>query len=169
MTFPYFAYGSNMLTRRLSSRVGSVEKVCVGFVSGRTLTFDKRSIDGSGKCDCSPSQNKDDLVYGVLFRVAESGREALDRHEGAGRGYHVEHLTVHRTDGNRNVDALTYVADVNAKDPSLRPYDWYKRHVLSGAEEHDLPAGYIDQFIKTVQSKSDPDDARRAREEVIYP
>ena len=44
--FVYFAYGSNMLTRRLTNRVGGVTKVGVGYVPGRTLTFDKKILTG---------------------------------------------------------------------------------------------------------------------------
>jgi hypothetical protein len=43
--FLYFAYGSNMCTKRLVRRVGEVEKVAVGYIPGRTLTFDKVSDD----------------------------------------------------------------------------------------------------------------------------
>jgi hypothetical protein len=86
----------------------------------------------------------------------------LDGYEGVGHGYHVEYLTVYRTDGSD-----TYVADPGAKDGSLRPYHWYKQHVLSGAEEHGLPADYVNRFIRTVQSQPDPDAARGAREEAI--
>ena len=55
----YFAYGSNMFSRRLkhSTRVPSAEVVGVGSIKGYRLTFDKRSNDGSGKCDAEATTN----------------------------------------------------------------------------------------------------------------
>ena len=159
--FLYFAYGSNMLTRRLTNRVGGVTKVGIGYVPGRTLTFDKKSTDGSGKCHCPPSRDEN-RVWGILFQVPVNRMGVLDGYEGVGHGYHVEYLTVYRTDGSD-----TYVADPGAKNPSLQPYHWYKQHVLSGAEEHGLPADYVSRFIRTVQSQPDPDATRRSREEAI--
>ena len=53
--FLYFAYGSNMSSRRLTARgrAPSATRLTVGYVPGRRLTFDKFSTrDQSGKCDC---------------------------------------------------------------------------------------------------------------------
>ena len=52
-TFLYFAYGSNMLTRRLTAPARAPLALATGtvFAEGRRLTFDKVSTDGSGKYD----------------------------------------------------------------------------------------------------------------------
>ena len=50
-TFLYFAYGSNMFTRRLKERTPSVAVADTGFVEGHRLAFDKVSRDGSGKAN----------------------------------------------------------------------------------------------------------------------
>ena len=39
--------------------------------------------------------------------------------------------------------ALTYHANPERIDASLRPRGWYKAHVVRGAREHGLPADYI--------------------------
>jgi hypothetical protein len=53
MTVLYFAYGSNMLTRRLRdpARAPSARVLATGYVTGRRLVFDKAGQDGSGKPD----------------------------------------------------------------------------------------------------------------------
>jgi gamma-glutamylcyclotransferase len=161
-TFLYFAYGSNMSTRRLERRVGKADKIAIGYVSGRTLTFDKRSQDrlgdSSGKCDCQKSANQEDRVWGVVFRARSSEMTRLDRAEGLGHGYHVENLTVEGSNASEvsETKIRAYVADPQAKDPSLQPYHWYKEYVLSGAVAHNLPPDYVRQFIAAVQSKADP-------------
>jgi len=48
-----FAYGSNMCTQRMRSRVPSAEAVTIGYVGQRQLVFHKRSSDGSAKADAA--------------------------------------------------------------------------------------------------------------------
>ena len=61
--------------------------------------------------------------------------------------------------------AETYIATIC--DPSLRPLDWYKEHVLRGARAIGLPSAYV-ASIEAVVAEVDPDKARRARELSIY-
>ncbi|WP_143135453.1 gamma-glutamylcyclotransferase [Burkholderia ubonensis] len=63
------------------------------------------------------------------------------------------------------VPSPTYIA--TNKQPGLRPYHWYKQHVLAGAQEAHLPAGYI-AAVERVESIEDTDSARVAREGGIY-
>jgi cation transport regulator ChaC len=51
--FIYFAYGSNMLNRRINAmeRATSAVSIGIGFAQGYKLNFNKESIDKSGKCD----------------------------------------------------------------------------------------------------------------------
>lgn len=163
-TFLYFAYGSNMLSRRLRARTPSATAKGVGYLRGRRLTFDKVSTDGSGKCDIEPTPHQTDRVYGVLFEIANNERAALDEAEGLGQGYREERVTVITSSGN--VDAVAYTA--TNKDAALRPYHWYKAYVVCGAKEHDLPTDYI-AAIETVDSVDDADTGRCARERAVLP
>jgi gamma-glutamylcyclotransferase len=162
-TFLYFAYGSNMFTRRLTapSRTPSALPEGTGFVAGRRLTFDKVSKDGSGKCDMEPG-NPADRTYGVLFRIAQSEAAALDRAEGLGGGYCKETVQVAMAD--RTITATAYVA--TDKEPACRPYSWYKAFVVAGAVEHGLPNAYI-ECLRAVPSQSDPNAGRRSENEAI--
>src|SRR5271170_4454468 len=80
--FIYFAYGSNMFTRRIAARVPSAIFSGTGYIRERRLTFNKVSIDGSGKCDIEGTANPNDLVYGVLFEIDSNEKGELDRAEG---------------------------------------------------------------------------------------
>jgi gamma-glutamylcyclotransferase len=161
--FSYFAYGSNMSLRRIAERLLSARAVATGFLAGYKLTFDKVSKDGSGKCDCEHTGLGDDRVYDVIFAVEHSERAALDKFEGAGRGY--EPLTVRVETASGGLYALTYVA--TKKQPGLQPYHWYKQHVLVGAREASLPEDYVG-VIETVVSIDDPDAARTEKELRAY-
>jgi len=158
----YFAYGSNMLSRRLraSNRTPSAVAVGIGFVSGRRLTFDKVSTDGSGKCDIEVTSNRDNRAYGVLFEIEVAEKPALDYAEGLGEGYREERVEV--IAGSNTHEAITYGA--TSKESALRPYHWYKALVVAGAVEHGLPETYVD-CLKTFDSQEDPNEKRRAENE----
>jgi gamma-glutamylcyclotransferase len=158
----YFAYGSNMLRRRLQARVQSVDFCGVAVLSGYALAFHKVSKDGSGKCDVISSTGGS--VYGALFKVNEADLLKLDEYEGNGKGYERRAVQVHELSGGI-VDAHAYMA--TNIDPTLRPYTWYKRHVLEGAQDVGLPDAYL-QIIRSAEAIEDPDIRRAARELAIY-
>jgi cation transport regulator ChaC len=151
--FYYFAYGSNMSTARLTApdRAPSARALGTGYVVGRRLTFDKVGRDGTAKCDCELTGGEGDRIYGVLFDVQEDDRARLDLIEGLGIGYDIAEVEVVTENGL--VKAWTYVATV--KDSALRPYHWYKQHVLRGARDGGLPEEYI-RRIEAIESIDDP-------------
>jgi gamma-glutamylcyclotransferase len=162
-TFLYFAYGSNMFGPRLAARTPSAARITTAFVEGR-LAFDKVSIDGSGKCDIEATGNPADRVYGVIFRIATAEERALDEAEGVGHGYRKDEIKVVTFEGT--LAAMAYIA--TKKDPKRQPYDWYKAFVVQGAAENALPATYI-ELIRAVPSQTDPNTARRQRNEALLP
>lgn len=163
----YFAYGSNMSTSRLRKRVPSCEAIGVATLHGHQLRFHKRSTDGSSKCDAFEA-GEDNEVIGVLFKFDTSEREALDKAEGVGKGYDSATVTVINDKGRRR-KVLTYIASSSHIDESLKPYSWYKGHVLAGAAEHGLPAEYVAEHIQPVEATEDPDKKRDARERALLP
>ncbi len=168
-TFLYFAYGSNMLTRRLRApkRAPSARVEGTGYVTGHRFTFDKVSTDKqgrrSGKCDMEATGDRADLVHGVLFSIDRTDEKRLDRAEGLDHGYRKDDkVDVVTTDGTKT--AVAYIA--TEKDQSVRPYDWYKAFVIEGAVEHGLPDDYI-EALRAVESEHDPDPVRRAENEAL--
>ena len=157
----YFAYGSNMFTARLQERVRSAVAVGIGYLPGHVLRWHKRSRrDGSGKCDAETTGRNADVVWGVLFELDAAEKPELDRAEGLGDGYDERQVEVITDPGI--VKAVAYIA--TAKDPSLRPYHWYKAFVVAGAREHALPQEYL-QSLENAPSVLDPDLARAAENE----
>ena len=138
----YFAYGSNMSTARLRGRTPSAQPVATGRVLHHVRRWHKRGRDGSGKCDIVfAGADSDDAVWGVLFRIADRERAALDRAEGLGIGYIETIVPVVTAAGSCH--AVTYQAKAGQTDAALRPFAWYKAHVLRGAREHGLPADCV--------------------------
>ena len=160
----YFSYGSNMSTPRLVDRVPSAKAVSVAHLEGHRLKFHKRSTDGSGKCDIELTNDPNDVVYGVVFQILASEKLALDKKEGIGKGYNEKSVSVI---GNNDelLNTVTYYAtDI---DSSLKPYHWYKEHVVRGAKEHNLPAEYI-ETVEAVESVPDQNPKNHEIELSIY-
>lgn len=154
-----------MSLRRLRARTPSARALAVATLGGYRLRFHKASrVDGSAKCDAFRTDDPDDRVYGLLFDLAAAEKPLLDGFEGLGCGYDETRVSLVTADG-RSVQAQMYVAtDI---DPSLRPFAWYRTHVLVGARQHRLPAGYLAE-IEAIATWPDPDPARSRRELAIY-
>ncbi|MES9968705.1 MAG: gamma-glutamylcyclotransferase family protein [Candidatus Thiodiazotropha sp.] len=160
----YFSYGSNMSSRRLLSRVPSAEYVTTALLPGHDLRFHKKSLDGSAKCDAFATRNDEHAVRGVIYRIAESHKASLDRIEGLGKGYEEKTVEILASTDEILV-AYTYYATFI--DHRLKPYHWYKQHVLTGALEYALPERYIDRLHR-IEAIDDPDPQRHADEIAIY-
>lgn len=155
-----FAYGSNLHSRRMLARVSTASPVAIGYVEGRQLRFHKRSVDGSAKADAALSPDADDCVWGVVYRLAQDEKRALDRFEFLGIGYDEELVAIETQNGS--IDAWIYVARKESVDDTLKPYSWYCDYVIAGARQHRLPFCYIGKLLK-VATTTDPDLSRRER------
>ena len=160
----YFAYGSNMSYRRLCARVTSAVALSNASLSGYRLRFHKQGRDGSAKCDAQQTGDPAHRVLGVVYDIAAAQKPDLDRHEGVGQGYAITPVRLTLSDGGP-IEAYTYTA--TRIDPQLRPYAWYKEHVLRGALENGLDARYV-QDIRAIACLVDPDPKRQTRELAIY-
>lgn len=157
----YFAYGSNMSSKRLGARLSSARVIGIGVLRGHRLVFHKVSNhDGSGKCGIVESIH--DQVLGVLYEIDANEKTVLDRIEGA--GYAEKHIELDMRSGDSQ-KAFTYFA--TNIDPRLKPYGWYLRHVLEGAREAGLPLAYVKALERTA-AVDDPDEQRHAAELGIY-
>jgi hypothetical protein len=129
--------------------------------------FHKRSEDGSAKCDAYNTGNENDFVLGVLLGINQSEMGNLDRAEGCGYGYKRKDDAIVLTDCGKRKSVTYYYATDTDIDSNLKPYSWYKHHVLVGAKENSLPAEYVAR-IEEIDSIPDQDKARESKELSIY-
>lgn len=152
-----FAYGSNMLTRKIQGRVPSATTVGLAHASKHELRWHKVSVDGSGKCDIFLSDDPASVVYGVLYKIRKDEKHLLDCAEGLGDGYNERTILVETALGSQLVHAY-YATQM---DSSLEPYCWYQAQVIAGAREHGLPNAYV-KSLEQVACKPDPDKVRES-------
>lgn len=147
----YFAYGSNMLTGRLTRRVRGARPLGPAQLPGHALRFHKYGTDGSGKCNILATGRDADVVHGVLFDIDERRLPRL--HAAEGPGYECLEMPVLMRDEPLN--AMVYRARTAWLDDALAPYRWYQRFVVAGAREHGLPENYV-SAIENVFARRDP-------------
>lgn len=154
-----------MSRKRLAARVPSAKFNTIATLLSHELKFHKIStMDGSGKCDISATENSSNIVIGVIFEIDEHEKSELDKKEGLHFGYEEKGVDLTTPDG-QSLKAFTYYA-TNINE-SLKPYHWYKEHVLRGAKENGLPEYYV-KAIETVESIPDPLPERHEKEMEIY-
>lgn len=158
MSFLYFAYGSNMLSSRLIARCPSARVIGTAIAANHVLEFSKMSNDGSGKATLV-SQSSAIHTPGVLFEIDAGERDALDKFEGAGKGYdRTDEFSV--TMNEETVNATTYLASATQSD--LLPFDWYLAVVIAGALEHEL-GGDHHNLLLAIARVIDEDVTRKTR------
>lgn len=163
----YFAYGSNMCTRKLQGISGcpSATVLAVARLPRHELQFRMGGKKQKGSCAVNAwdTGREESAVWGVLFRITDEERKALIRVEGPeGWGYVPTDVAVFPRGSDRSVTALVMMvksADVN---PAGRPFDWYLRYCLEGAWQNDLPADYISKSIMSQEFVRDPNDKQRS-------
>lgn len=135
----YFAYGSNMLPKRLLERIKKYHTVFQAVLTGHKFIYNKKSIDGTAKANVGSSDGTD--VQGVCFEIDEDDFKILKKYEG---GYDQRNIEV--TTGNGNTTkAITYISA--SIDNKLIPTDEYKNMVLKGAEHWELSKSYIAEHL----------------------
>ena len=132
----YFAYGSNMSTARMCARVPEAEVVSSARLAGHRLVCDKQGVDGSGKANLR--SDPEQVAWGVVYRLPGHAWEVLDRFEVA----YARHYTQLTTPAGTPLTAQLYLA-IAPSGEALRPFHWYRDHMLAGAREHALPATVI--------------------------
>ena len=160
----YFAYGSNLLTRRLRDPSRAPSAIALGIASapGFVMRFHKIGTDGSGKCTLIATRDSAAAMYGVVYEFADSDVAGLDREEGVHLGaYHRQTIRL-VFPGGGGTEAMTYVAGDSYVDATCVPFDWYRDLCVAGAMQHGLPPRYVQELART-PAVPDPDAARSAQ------
>ncbi|MDE2846311.1 MAG: gamma-glutamylcyclotransferase [Gemmatimonadota bacterium] len=159
MPLCYFAYGSNMLTKRLQKRCpGAVSKERA-YADDWIVEFSKPSKDCSGKATLSPKNGH--RTPGMLFEIPDAEVCCLDKSEGAGYGYErINTFYVRLAESGKIVPVATYLA--TRISPDIKPYDWYLALVIAGAREH-IPDEDHHEMLRQVTYMRDPRGDREER------
>lgn len=132
----YFAYGSNMSSRRLVARVGEVAVQGVATLPRHRHRFTKLGTDGTAKGNIEPAE--DARTMGVLYELSERQFERLAQFE---KGYRSTGLELAAIGVRGPVPALSFAALRIVE--GLTPTDEYLAHYRAGIEEHGIDPAYL--------------------------
>lgn len=149
--FLYFAYGSNLLARRLHLMNPTARRHGIGELKDYRLDFSTPSSKRWGGAPATVVPEPGDSVWGAIWSLDIEDRDHLDEQESVHSGlYDVFNATVRTPDGEvlhcrsylmRLVP--TKLSPGESRSPERQPSLVYKKVIVTGARESGLPAEYI--------------------------
>jgi gamma-glutamylcyclotransferase len=133
----YFAYGSNMLARRLQQRLNMVVDLGPAWLDDYDWCCNKLGLDGTAKANLVRKPGV--RVFGVLYEINPLEWPVLDQIEGGYRRIEVDVSCAGQTR-----TACTYIS-TRLTDKAAKSD--YLDYILTGAEEHLLPREYIENIL----------------------
>jgi hypothetical protein len=140
----YFAFGSNMLYKRIADRLGPVRRVGTYSLPNYRLTFSAGLWQAVGNVE----RDYTSQVEGVLYELTDSQIALLDRYEGVPETYQKRFFIVRVSAPTlRNPDrivqrlAFLYVDLKPSKEPK-QPILSYLNLIIDGAEQNGLLTTY---------------------------
>ncbi|PZC76375.1 hypothetical protein B5X24_HaOG204742 [Helicoverpa armigera] len=173
-TFFYFAYGSNLLTKRLHVQNPSANFYSAAKLKDYRLDFNMQTEAWQGAV-ATIVEDEGKEVWGAVWTISNDQMHHLDDQEGVAEGlYFPKNVTVTTRNGQYLV-ARTYIEvhnpniTVNPWDlpPERRPSNTYLEVIALGAIESRLPAEYIG-FIFSFPTNGKMATKER-REQLGYP
>jgi len=151
--FLYFAFGSNMCTKRIHINNPSAVFKHVAVVEGYKLFFGYSDSNRWRGEVATIVEETGANVHGIIWELDKDHQVTLDKQEGVPTVYQrieVQARPLGRSSSNKNSEKLTCVSYqllpenlVNAKN---LPSKVYKNVLLTGAKEHSMPDFYIEKL-----------------------
>lgn len=140
----YFAYGSNLNVDQMNRLVGEWHLSKRATARSYRLTFNVHSTKWQGNAaNLVPSERYEDVVYGVVYLLAEEQFLKLGRHEGVPP----VDIRVELEDGNEIAHAKAFVW--KSGGPPGEPSEQYRRIMEAGLQQH----GYKESVVEKVFGK----------------
>ncbi|XP_012533929.1 gamma-glutamylcyclotransferase-like isoform X2 [Monomorium pharaonis] len=155
-TFLYFAYGSNLFTKRIRLDNPTAVMKHIGYIKNFRLDFNRYSKRWRGT-SATIVETENSVVWGVVWELHKCNLATLDCQESVQDNiYRAMSVNVETPDG-RTLNCRVYQQCNNPKEYikpedfpiDKRPSPLYLNMILRGAEENNLPFEYI-KFLKTI-------------------
>jgi AIG2 family protein len=158
----YFAYGSNMESATLRGRRGiRYHRALPGRAPGWRLVLDKPGLFPTGNSFANIIPDAAAEVWGVLYHIEAADLGHIDLTEGVLIGNYLRvEIPVQPPLPDPALNAFALTSE--RRDPRLQPSTRYMRLLISGAEEHGLPADYI-AFLRGIPARPESTETAQLR------
>lgn len=135
--------------QQMQRRCPSARFICVARLPDYQFGITRHSrLRQCGTANVFPVRGEQ--VWGIVYNVSDADLAILDTFED---GYRREQLSfLPRENGNRPLDALVYLAEVERNVP--RPNAEYRRLIVEGAKHWQLPSSYVN-LLEAIQIATD--------------
>lgn len=162
--FLYFAYGSNLLAKRIHINNPTAIRKGAGKLPNYRLDFITYSNSWKG-ASATIVPTPGNMVWGALWEIDQEDMQSLDRQEGVHVNLYKPMTVEIETAAGQSVSCRTYQQTAVPEDLSegeslpldRRPSEAYKNCILDGAVETHLPSDYIAKLklIPSVPTKGE--------------
>ena len=152
----YFAYGSNMNSKRMEDREINFSKRELAILKDHELCFNKQAFHNPSEGYANLSPEKDKVTEGILYEIDDKDIVKLDKFEGYPNHYIKKAIKVELANGNE-VDALVYIARPDKIKDDLKPIKEYLSYLKQGKDL--LSENYYNflQSLDTLEDSTQPD------------
>ena len=141
----YFAYGSNMNSKRMEDREINFSKRELAILKDHELCFNKQAFHNTNEGYANLSPEKDKVTEGILYEIDDKNIVKLDKFEGYPNHYIKKAIKVELENGNE-VDALVYLARPDKIKDGLKPTKKYLNNLMEG---RDLISENYNNFLQS--------------------
>ena len=143
----YFAYGSNMNSKRMESRNAAFSSKVSATLDNYEFVLNYKRTNGTAAANVRLKNGCS--VHGVLYKCEHEALLFLDKYEGVDKKCYTREIVSVVSLGEK-VEAYTYIACPQSCDDTLNTVSRvYLQHILSGKDL--LPEHYLN-FLKSFQS-----------------
>ncbi|XP_032688501.1 gamma-glutamylcyclotransferase-like [Odontomachus brunneus] len=155
-TFLYFAYGSNLLAKRIRLNNPTAVMRDIGYIKNFRLDFQRYSKRWHG-ASATIVETNDTIVWGVVWELDKCNLSTLDCQEGVQDNiYHAMSVNVETPNGT-TLNCRVYQQCHNPTEYIIpvdlpvdrRPSPLYLEMIIKGAQDNNLPNYYI-SFLKSI-------------------
>jgi gamma-glutamylcyclotransferase (GGCT)/AIG2-like uncharacterized protein YtfP len=160
----YIAYGSNLSSSRMKSRIGNWRRSISGTLSGYRLVYNKKPdksekhayanlFAGSDGRDCPA----------VAYEIERGLLDKLDKFEGYPKHY-IRTVMPIKTDAGKEVMGFVYIANPEKLITGKKASDEYRGHLISGYKDHNL--GSLDEhefYLGTIEEGDMISDKKKTK------
>ncbi|XP_066908588.1 gamma-glutamylcyclotransferase isoform X2 [Halyomorpha halys] len=152
-TFKYFAYGSNLLEKRIRINNPTAKRIGIALLKNYRLDFNYWSNRWGGNA-ATIVPDDSSFVWGAVWEIDNSNSTDLDRQEGTFNGvYKAIEVHVENREGMLFKCRSYQLCNLPQYSPSLPvtryPSKVYLNTILEGAIESKLPEEWV-QFLKSI-------------------
>lgn len=137
----YFAYGSNLLKKRLIDRIGHFHHGSIAILNGYKFIYNQKGVDGTAKANIIEDSNSQ--VLGVCYEIDEEGLHLL--HHRYEIGYDRTLVNISLIDSDQTIKAQTFTSQLTTSQPVCENY---RQIIIQGAKQWGINNDYINRYFK---------------------